>query len=596
MAVTLRGRSATSNYPPLLLAGTVMLLLLAVMPSALNLPQSSPAETLEYAPIPPEDDQVTPPVGNLSSLGLGSSSSFGNGPGGQAEPPPVEGPAGGVGKNPRVKSCVGNPPRQTEDPLAPPCVGFYDGDNGGATWNGVTRDEIRVLFYIEGGFIDCVTREGCEERPLSTYFDLDDPPKEDDHFHVRQLRIWQRHFNERYQTYNRRAHFFVYFSDGTNTVEGRRADAVENVERIKPFAVQTYADNPDPYIEVMARRGVMNFGSFENKPAAFFARFPKLIWSYLPSIEQAAEMYASWVCTQIVNRPVSFSGNEADQGKPRKLGFLSTRDPDFPGMQLFARVAKQKIGECGAEFAAEGTAPFAGYAQDTRSAGDEAAQNIARFIQAGVTTVIWAQGYETNHSKAAAQANWRPEWAIAGDGFHEGVQTGAQQEPTVWDHAWVMTNVVRSGLVTESHCYAAQRRDPSSDATDASFDCGLHTYYQDLRQLFTGIQVAGPKLNPTTVDKGMHAIPAIRSDDPRVPACFYNPGDYTCVKDAMVNWWDSESKAPGRNEQGCWRMVDEGRRYFAGTWPEREASTWRTDSDPCNTYAGPLLLYVGTAD
>lgn len=596
MAVTVRGRSATTNYPPLLLAGTVMLLLLAVMPSALNLPQSSPAETLEYAPIPPEDNQITPPVGNLSSLGLGSTSSFGSSPGGQPGTPPLDAPGKGVGKNPRVKNCVGDPPRQSEDPLAPPCVAFYDGDNGGATWNGVTRDEIRVLFYIQGGFIDCVTREGCEERPVSSYFDLDEPPQEDDNFHVRQLRIWQRYFNERYQTYNRRAHFFVYFNDGTTTVEGRRADAVENLERVKPFAVQTYADVPDPYIEVMARRGIMNFGSFENRPASFFSRFPKLIWSYLPSIEQSAAMYGSWVCTQIVDRPVSFSGNAGDQGKPRKLGFLSTADPDFPGMQLFAQAAKREIEKCGGQFVAEATAPYASWAQDTRTAGEEATQNVARFIQAGVTTVIWAQGYETNHSKAAAQQNWRPEWVVAGDGFHEGVQTGARQEPTVWDYAWVMTNVVRSGLVTESQCYSALRRDPDSDPTDASFDCGLHTYYQDLRQLFTGIQVAGPNLNPTTLDRGMRAIPAIRSQDPRVPACFYNPGDYTCVKDAMVNWWDSESQAPGRSEQGCWRMVEEGRRYFAGAWPNREASAGRTESDPCNTYAGPLLLYVGTAD
>ena len=594
MAVVQRGRSATTNYPPLLLAGLVMVLLLAVMPSALNLPQSTPAETLEYAPIPPEDDQSTPPVGNLSSLGLGSSSSFGSSPGGgEPESPP---PAGaGIGKSPSVKRCVGSPPRQTEDPLAPPCVSFFEGDNGGATYFGVTRDEIRVLFYIDGGSIDCVTSQGCEERPLEKYVDLDDAPLEDDHFHVRQLRLWQRHFNHRYQTYNRRAHFFVYFTDGSTTVERRRSDAVENLERVKPFAVQTYADNPDPYIEVMARRGIMNFGSIANKPADFFSRFPKLIWSYLPSIEQTADMFASWVCTQIVNRPVSFSGNGADQGKPRKLGLISTTDPEYPGMQLFAQVAKAKIEACGGMFEVVATSPYAGYAQDTRNAGDHALQNIARFQQAGVTTVVWAQGYETTHSKAAGQANWRPEWVLAGDGFHEGSVTGGQQDQSVWNHAWVMTNVVRAGATSETVCYSTQRQDPDSNHQDSNFDCGLHTYYQDLRMLFTGIQVAGPKLNPTTIDKGFHAIPAVRSEDPFLPACFYNPGDYTCVKDAMVKWWDSESTAPGRNEPGCWRMVEEGRRYFAGTWPERDAAAGRNRSaDPCNSYAGPLLFYAGT--
>src|SRR5687768_9407701 len=34
----------------------------------------------------------------------------------------------------RVRQCVGDPPRQVEDPQSPPCVPYWSGDNGGATW------------------------------------------------------------------------------------------------------------------------------------------------------------------------------------------------------------------------------------------------------------------------------------------------------------------------------------------------------------------------------------------------------------------------------------------------------------------------------
>src|SRR5207244_411943 len=44
----------------------------------------------------------------------------------------------------RVRRCVGDPPRQIEDPQSPPCVPYWQGDNGGATSKGVTRDEIRI--------------------------------------------------------------------------------------------------------------------------------------------------------------------------------------------------------------------------------------------------------------------------------------------------------------------------------------------------------------------------------------------------------------------------------------------------------------------
>ena len=58
---------------------------------------------------------------------------------GQAPPttaPPIE--------RARVRRCVGNPPRQTEDPQSPPCVPYFEGDNGGATYRGVTKDTITL--------------------------------------------------------------------------------------------------------------------------------------------------------------------------------------------------------------------------------------------------------------------------------------------------------------------------------------------------------------------------------------------------------------------------------------------------------------------
>jgi hypothetical protein len=46
----------------------------------------------------------------------------------------------------RVRQCFGDPPRQTEDPQSPPCVPYFDGDNGAVTSKGVDANEIRVEF------------------------------------------------------------------------------------------------------------------------------------------------------------------------------------------------------------------------------------------------------------------------------------------------------------------------------------------------------------------------------------------------------------------------------------------------------------------
>ncbi|HUR48537.1 MAG TPA: hypothetical protein VMY88_03270 [Acidimicrobiales bacterium] len=73
-------RNGRRNYPPLASAMCALLALLAVMPSALNLPQSNPSQTPEYAPVPPEDGpNTTPAAGNLASLSLAGSGSLGRG-------------------------------------------------------------------------------------------------------------------------------------------------------------------------------------------------------------------------------------------------------------------------------------------------------------------------------------------------------------------------------------------------------------------------------------------------------------------------------------------------------------------------------------
>lgn len=48
--------------------------------------------------------------------------------------------------------CVGDPPRQTADPLSPPCIPFWEGDNHCQTYGiGVDCDEVRIVVYLEGG-------------------------------------------------------------------------------------------------------------------------------------------------------------------------------------------------------------------------------------------------------------------------------------------------------------------------------------------------------------------------------------------------------------------------------------------------------------
>jgi hypothetical protein len=589
-----------SRYPPLLSVLIALLLALVVLPSSLNLPQANPATTLELAPVPPtDDDPPTPPQGNFDSLSLAGSSGLtsggalggtGEGAGPQedddAPPPPQTDPAGS-GKTPRTKRCVGNPPRQTEDPLSPPCSASFEGDNFGATYQGVSGEEIRLLFYTDGSINDTRSSRSSEVSPSNKLVDLGAPPEDDEHFVARILRAYQTYFNDRFQLYGRTAHFYVYFGTANATVETRRADASEAFALVKPFATVSYAQfggGGDSYLESMAKRGVLNFGTFASRDEAFFNKYPKLIWGYLPSLQQQADQFGSYLCSKVVNQPVVDSGNPGQNGQPRKLGLLYTTDPGYEALRRFKDAIIQKVEACGGKFEQTRTYPRAGYTIDNSQLPDYAIANMQAMQQAGITTIIWPGGVETKQSQAADQIHYYPEWILAGDYQIELATNAITQAQPVWDHAWVVTNVVKTGAIADEPCYQAYREaDPEANPTDITTAC---EYYTDLFQLFTGLQVAGPRLGPTSVDKGLHAIPAIESKDPTIPACYYLPGDYTCVKDAMTETWDPSGRETSWSTPGCYRMLEGGLRHTSGKWPAGNINAGFAGTEECNRYDG----------
>lgn len=583
---------AAKNLPPLAVSLTAVVAALVMLPSAFNLPQANPSTTLEFAPVPQDGNGNAPGGGNVAAVGdTASSNDLGGGPvhGRTGPPPPPPPPLKGT--NPVDKQCVGNPPRQTEDPLSPPCVSFFKGDNFGSTYQGVTGNEIRVLFYFDGCEEGtCQTpggSRGAENVPTDVFYDLGQPGDDSEYGTVRALRVWQTYFNARYQTYGRRAHFFVQFGSAGYEPEMRRSDAVKGLSRVHPFAVASYADrNGEAYVQAVTQRGVVTFvggGGGSNgigQSESLFARSPGLLWSYEPSIEQRARMFSSYVCTKVVRKPVS-SATASDNGTPllgapRKLGMLHTNDPLSPGLVRFAKLVKAAVERCGGVIAKVGLYPKPG---QLVGASTEATQNMAQFQREGITTIIWPGGFEFQHGQSAGRIRYFPEIVYAGDGREQNF-VSRLQDRDFWRQTWVLTTNVRVSRIEDAPCYvAAKQADPSAPSADVeSYGCGT---YATARQIFTGIQVAGPRLRPQSIDQGFHAIPPVRSPDPRVPACFYDDGDYTCVKDDAAEYWD-----PARTAQdgtpGCYRMPEGGRRYLPGTWPDENVDARRSDADGCN--------------
>jgi hypothetical protein len=601
-AVDLRERStdgAARRYPPLLFLVLAVVVAMAVLPSSLTLPQANPSQTVEIAPVPPEDDTPPPPLGNIDQLGLGSADTLngqgangGNGNGGLLDQPvdlpPLPPAAGtGTGKTKTTKRCVNTPNglRQTQDVVAPPCSADFSGDNGGATYQGVTGDEIKLLFFQDGCTFSTPTARGTDNRPSDTLLDMEGPPQPNEIGEVLTLRAWLLYFNDRYQTYGRRVHGYLYYGGCDHSQAGRQAAAAAAYSKVKPFAaisIAGFAGDASAFGVYMAQKGVLNFGSQQFRSASFFNQFPKLIWGYPPSIEQAAKLYVDYICSKIAGKNAVDAGGPL-AGKPRKYGLISTADAAYPGLQAFKDAVVKGLEGCNVTFALRADYPKNGYQVDSATSPNYATRAMTEFQQQGITTILWPGGTEPNFSVQADILRYEPEWFLAGDGQNDAGSYGVFQGQTSWARAWNISPVVRIEKLTTEVCYQEYR---SVDTVAADSDVQFYAcpVYNDIRQFFTGVQVAGPKLGPTSVDKGYHAIPAVESKDARVAACFYDVNDYTCVKDAQAMFWDPQGQVNAENRKGCWRMVDGGVRHIFGRWPKNNIDADKKPGMICNQF------------
>jgi hypothetical protein len=135
----------------------------------------------------------------------------------------------------------------------------------------------------------------------------------------------------------------------------------------------------------------------------------------------------------------------------------------------------------------------------------------------------------------------------------------------------------------QQQCHQAFREiDKSFARADLQYVC---EYYTNLFQFMVGVQVAGEYLGPSQVDKGFHAIPQNYTGEPTVPACYYDPGDYTCIKDATILRYDGDAtNGSDSATPGCFLAVDGGRRYQARGWPEGNIDAQFQLDDPCTNY------------
>jgi hypothetical protein len=443
------------------------------------------------------------------------------------------------------------------------CYLPFDGDNGGATDQGVTEDTIKIVVYL-----------GPDDDPIINYV-TDAIQVDDTNADTKETMDNLISYYETYhETYGRHVEIEYYESQGFATDSTTaRADAVAIAEDMKPFQVWGGPALTEAFGDELAARGIQCISCAAGSQDEYADRAPYGFNQGLTN-EQARAHNVEAIAKQVAGGKAEHAGDPAFQDQERTFAYLhiETEDPES------AEDAEKTVAAL--EDAGVDIAERIPYALDPGTLQETAGNAVARLKEAGVTTVIFAGDpvAPREFTKAATDQEYFPEWFVNISALVDTNVFARTYDQEQWSHAFGLTAL-------------SARVDPESSGSEYIYewffgetppsDDTIGVITPDPALFYGVLQEVGPEL---THETWRDAIFRLEPSPSRLTSASVSwgqhdrwPGidgdDYEGIDDVTKIWWDPDATGLDeiRNEgKGLWRYVDGGQRYLLGDWPEED--------------------------
>lgn len=464
---------------------------------------------------------------------------------------------------------------------SPPCVEWAPGTpNGGATDKGVTSDKILVIRYrgVENAATSAaLTGAGATDSRENT---------------EKQFQNFVKYFNQHFETYGREVVLKVFDASG-DTDESQRADALK-IADAGAFAVLNAGTVG---AEELARRGVVCMCT-TSLSRQYYNALPPYIFSSLPSSEGYSTHAAEYLGKRLAGDPAIHSSDPAVKTKVREFGHIWYEGENGradPIRKIGRDFYINELSKYGIKLKGEFS-----YIFDIAKAPDQAQSMIAKMKSEGVTTITLAVDplYPIFITQEATKQNYYPEWIILGTALSDTTFFGRTYDKAQMRSAFGISPLYVSWADNRNSpgWKEYHHGDPTANEGVTDGKVAVNVNRSVVNILFSGIQMAGPKLNQDTFAQGLFDMPAV-GGSPARPLLKFTKQDPTWYKDFSELFWDSTTT--GRDEvnkdgAGAFLRVDGGKRYQAGQWPEtapkvfnREGAVFTTDNPPGGPQATP---------
>jgi hypothetical protein len=482
----------------------------------------------------------------------------------------------GTGRTISGNACTPGTP-QFPGAYAPPCLPTFTGNNGGATYNGVTSNTI-TLAQIE--YPTSANEQELEAQAAAA----GDAPQ----LTTSQVeQVFVNYFNQAYQLYGRHVVIKPVTATGNSTLEALGQDQVQACADATNIADQVHAFAETGIIYELQTGGSAPFSQcaandhlveFEGNPYygenVSQAENP-YVWSTVPSCTNIAAQMAEVIGTELAGQKASYAGDASLKSSVRKFGTFIPNVDSYIGCNGSANSTEVKLLTQTYHVPLSAVDTFFHYDLDIATFAQSTQQAIVQFKAAGVTTIVLAcdpfsLGLLT---KAAAAQNYHPEWLLEGT-----AATDTDTEAQTYDPAEV-----------DGHLFGVSEANATTDIYGPSSPAGIlyqkltgHQIpnetdgdYSQLVEIFDALQAAGPDLTPQNLARGLHGLPVLGAPSYSYGAWSWNQGptgqagagEHSAVIDARFVWWNANAVSPVNGMKGTFVAIDNGKRWGLGQWP-----------------------------
>ncbi|MEN3273157.1 MAG: hypothetical protein V7636_1918 [Actinomycetota bacterium] len=574
-----RASNHLRRYMPLYVFGTIWALMLALLPTVTHNGSDDGSQVAAFAPGASDasgsggtsggsgtggatDTGPTAP-GTGGAPSTGGTSGGGGGGGGTVQSAAVGQVEAGTGTTVGGYPCTKGARQIPYSQYADPCLAKYEGGNGGATWNGVTADTIKIIIRVPSD------ASGPNAQAVNKVSEQAGQATSDQAYQYATDMLPL--FNKTFELYGRKVELVKFNGQGNGTDEAQSkgqeaacADANAIASSVHGFGVVGWGFGymSQPFSECAKQYKLfVPLGAPYFPEDTYYKRWDPYVWAGTMECTRIAHDVAEYVGKRLANRNAKWAGDLTYQKTKRKF---ATYVPDNPGYGHCVSITQSDMKN---KYNVDPGDRY-NYALDVSQFPSEAERGVIQFHAAGDTTLINACDPLSTIflTQSASSQNWHPEWFIIGVAAQD-----TDGYARLWDQGEVDGHLF--GLSQLGSDRKVQAKDGEAaqfykQATGHDMPSGAALIYYFMMQLFNQLQAAGPTLTPQNIGNATHALPPAGGANGAAGTWDFSD-DHTAINDSREVYWDG-SATSFDGKSGDYVETYGGKRFSSGQWPAEE--------------------------